>query len=184
MFDFKTATKEELQQEYKKMAKEMGDIRFFTKKELYYLPEILMDDESVIAFISGLMNRNTWLIVLTDRRIIFLNKGMFYGLKQSIIDLDKVNAVSATTGLIFGKIIVTDGATDRVISRVWKKAVKNFTNKIQEALEIRKLTRTGQILDSHHGPYEQLEKIAELKERGLLTEEEFQIEKKRILGYE
>ena len=184
MFDFKNATKAELKEEYNKIAEEMGDTQFFTKKELYYLPEVLMENEPVLAYTSGFMDGNTWLITLTDRRIIFLDKGLIYGLKQSIIDLDKVNAVSASTGLFFGEIIITDGATDRVIKNVWKKTVKAFTNKIQQALELRKLEYSGEILDQHHGPYEQLEKIAQLKEKGILTDEEFQMEKKRILGYE
>ena len=71
MFDFKNASKKELKNEYEKIAKEMGDDQFFTKKELNYLPEILMEGEQVLAFTSGLMDNNTWLISLTDKRIIF-----------------------------------------------------------------------------------------------------------------
>ena len=51
------------------------------------------------------MDGNTWLITLTDRRIIFLDKGMIYGLKQTTIDLDKVNAVSGETGLFLEKSV-------------------------------------------------------------------------------
>ena len=80
MFDFKNATKAELKEEYNKIAEEMGDTQFFTKKELYYLPEVLMENEPVLAYTSGFMDGNTWLITLTDRRIIFLDKGLIYGL--------------------------------------------------------------------------------------------------------
>lgn len=183
MFDFKTASKIELKNEYKKIATEMGDDQFFTKKELNYLPEILMKNEQVLGFTSGLMKGNTWLITLTDKRIIFLDKGMIYGLKQSIVDLDKVNAVSGSTGLFFGTIIITDGANDRLIKNVWKKTVKNFTNKIQEAIEARKLTQHAvqQTQQKDVDPYEQLEKIAKLKDKGIISEEEFKTQKKKIL---
>ena len=72
MFDFKNASKKERKKEYKRIAKEIGDDQFFTKKELKYLPEILMENEQVLAFSSGVMDGNTWLITLTNERVIFL----------------------------------------------------------------------------------------------------------------
>ena len=155
----------------------------FTKKELNYLPEILMESEQILGFTSGLMDANTWLITLTDKRIIFLDKGMIYGLKQSIVELDKVNAVSGSTGLVFGTITITDGANDRLIKNVWKKTVKNFTNKVHEALEARKSPQQAvqQTQDKEVDPYEQLEKIAGLKDKGIISEEEFETQKKKIL---
>ena len=84
------------------------------------------------------MDGNTWLITLTDRRVIFLDKGMLYGLKQTTIDLDKVNSISSSTGLLLGKISIEDGASSKLIENVGKKTVKNFTNKVQDAIEARK----------------------------------------------
>ena len=49
---------------------------FGTKKEVSYLPEILNPDERVLGLISGFLDGNTWIIALTDRRVIFLDKGM------------------------------------------------------------------------------------------------------------
>ena len=102
-FDFKSASREELRHKYNAIAKEIGDDQFFTKKELHHLPSVLSEGEQVLAFTSGVMAGNTWLITLTDRRVIFLDKGMIYGLKQASIDLDKVNAVTGRTGLFLGK---------------------------------------------------------------------------------
>ena len=59
------------------------------QKELDHVPHILQDGEQVLAFATGLMNNDTWLITLTDRRIIFLDKGMVYGLRQAVIDRTK-----------------------------------------------------------------------------------------------
>ncbi|RMH46002.1 MAG: hypothetical protein D6694_03970 [Gammaproteobacteria bacterium] len=182
-FNYKTASKEELTKEYNRIAKEMGDDQFFTKKELHYLPEILQDGEQILAFTSGMMDGNTWLITLTDRRVIFLDKGMIYGLKQESIPLNRINAVSGTTGLLFGKIIITDGAKDRLITNVWKKTVKNFTNKCQEAIDAIN-RRENQVASQEvkEDPYEKLEKLASLKEKGIISDEEFEREKKKILG--
>ncbi len=135
MFDFKNASQEDLKREYKRIAKECGDDTFFTKKELHHLPSVLMDMEQVIAFSSGIMDANTWLIALTDRRILFLDKGMFFGLKQTAIPINKVNAVTGKIGMIFGAIEISDGHATRKIKNVPKASVMPFVNKVQETLE-------------------------------------------------
>ena len=179
--NFKSASKIELQAEYDRIAKEIGDDQFFTKKELHHLPEVLSDNEQVLAFTSGLMDNNTWLITLTNKRIIFLDKGMIYGLTQVSIDLDKINSVSGQTGLIFGKIMITDGATHRIIENVWKKTVTAFTNKVQKAIEANK-NQSNQAPSSSNNTFEQLEKLAAMKEKGILSAEEFDLAKKKILA--
>ena len=56
MFHFKNASKQALKAEYNRIAREIGDDQFFTKKDLNHLPEILMDSEQVLAFASGVMD--------------------------------------------------------------------------------------------------------------------------------
>ena len=75
-FDFKRASEADRKKEYDRIAKEIGDDNFFTKKELNYLPEALADGEQVLAFTFGFLDGNTWLLTLTDRRLIFLDKGI------------------------------------------------------------------------------------------------------------
>ena len=186
MFDFKKASKKELKNEYDKIAKKIGDDQFFTSKELNFLPEILLDGEQVLAFTSGIMNTNTWLITLTDIRIIFLDKGMIYGLKQSVIPLDKVQNITGETGILFGKIQISDGSTTHKITMVWKKTVKIFTNMVQE--QIQKLKnpssqkKSDTNSDSKSDPMAKLEKLAALLDKGILTKEEFAAEKKKLLN--
>ena len=134
-FDFKNASKEELDREYKRIAREVGDDRFFTKKELRHLPEILLEREQVIAFSSGMMDGKTWLIALTDKRVVFLDKGMLYGLKQTSIPISKISSVSGETGIMFGKITISTGSDEKSISNVWKKTVRPFTNRLNEIIE-------------------------------------------------
>ena len=173
-FNYKTASEKELENEYNRIAKEQNNGQFLTKKELNYLPEILQDNEQVLAFTSGLMGGNTWLIALTNRKIIFLDKGMIYGLKQETIPLNRINAVSGSTGIFFGKIVITDGAKDREITNVWKKTVTLFINKCQEAI----FTNSK----AEENSYIKLEKLASLKEKGIINEDEFESEKKKILA--
>jgi hypothetical protein len=183
-FDFKNASQADRKREYDRIAKEIGDDQFFTKKELNHLPEVLSDGEQVLAFTSGLMDGNTWLVTLTDRRIIFLDKGMIYGLKQTAIDLDKVNSVSGQTGIIFGKITIEDGASSRLIDNVWKKTVVAFSNKVRDAIEARKSASRHVSAPQAAGDdvVTKLEKLAALLEKGIINQEEFAQQKARILA--
>lgn len=183
-FDFKNASQASRKREYDRIAKELGDDQFFTKKELNHLPEVLSDGEQVLAFTSGLMDGNTWLITLTDRRIIFLDKGMIYGLKQTAIDLDKVNSVSGHTGIIFGKITIEDGASSRLIDNVWKKTVVAFTNKVRDAIEARKSASRHALASQSTGDdvVTKLERLAALLEKGVINQEEFAQQKAKILA--
>ena len=53
-FDFKNSKPTDRKREYDRIAKEIGDDQFFTKKELNHLPEVLSDGEQVLAFTSVL----------------------------------------------------------------------------------------------------------------------------------
>lgn len=185
MFDFKNAGKDELKAEYNRIAREIGDDQFFTKKELNHLPEILMNGEQVLAFTSGLMDGNTWLIVLTDHRVLFLDKGLIYGLKQVSIGLEKINSVSGSTGLMFGEIRIEDGASERIIKNVWKKTVVAFTNKVRDALHAQRkpaLPAAAAPAVAADDVVSKLERLASLKERGILTDAEFADQKAKILA--
>lgn len=185
-FDFKNAAPADLKREYARIAKEIGDDQFFTKKELNHLPSVLSEGEQVLAFTSGLMDGNTWLVTLTDRRIIFLDKGMIYGLKQAAIDLDKVNSISGETGIFFGKIAIQDGASERVIANVWKKTVVAFTNKVRDAIETRKMSlrpaAAPVVQASADDVVSKLERLASLLDKGILNQEEFAQQKMKILA--
>lgn len=184
-FDFKHASQDALKAEYDRIAKDIGDDQFFTKKELNHLPGVLADEEQVLAFTSGMMNGNTWLVTLTDQRIIFLDKGMVYGLKQSAIDLDKINTISGETGIFFGKISIQDGATHRIIDNVWKKTVVPFTNKVHSAINARKHAHAISVsatTPTSDDPVLRLEKLATMLQKGLISEAEFSEQKTRILA--
>ena len=185
MFDYKNASDEELKAEYNRIAKAIGDSQFFTKRELKYLPEVLMEGEQILAFSSGFMDGNTWLIALTDMRIIFLDKGMIYGLTQTAIPLEKVNSIAGSTGMIFGTIEITAGSEVHKITQVWKQTVKTFTNLAQNQIRIVNNSHSSSNTNSQSSSpvdvVEQLEKLASLVERGIITQEEFVAQKAKIL---
>jgi len=169
-------------QELKSQAKELNFKAFWNiKKEFKHLPKILTDDEYLKALASGLMHGHTWLIVTTNKRVIFLDRGFFYGLKQIQIPLSKINSISQKQGIVFGEIHIWDGASRTEISNVPKSVVTNFVNNTNLAIE--ELHQALKQPESGSGSIsDELLKLADLKEKGILTEEEFENQKQKLLG--
>lgn len=169
--------------EVQEQIKSLGEINTFgTKKEIKSLPEILRDGENIKALTSGFYDGNTWLIVCTNYRLIFLDKGMIYGLRQVDIPLDKVNSIQCETGLIFATVVVWDGASKIKIENIAKKHGKEFTNRVNDSLHEYKNQPRQVVQTSNVDVASQLLKLAELKDKGVLTEDEFLAQKKKLLA--
>lgn len=190
MINYKTASKDELAKEFKRLAKEVGDTPFGVKKEFLHLPNILSDKENPIAVVSGLMDGNTWLITLTNKRVIFLDKGMLFGVKQVDINLDDIVSVGGKTGIIFGEILVGTSGQNYTITNVLKTTVIPFTNLVNKERDNKKansIQNTNQINSPTPTPtnddlISKLERLSALKESGILSEEEFQVQKSKLLN--
>lgn len=157
---------------------------FGTRKEINYLPEILREGEVIRALTSGLYEGNTWLIVCTNDRIIFLDKGFIYGLKQIEIPLDKVNSIECKLGLILADIVVWNGASKVVVENIFKNSAKEFSTNVNDTLyEFKEKDRRPQVIVQNQTDVAgQLLKLADLKEKGILTEDEFSEQKKKLLA--
>lgn len=152
---------------------------FWTWKEIRALPEILEHGESVRAITSGLMEGKTWLAVCTEKRVIFLNRGMFYGMRQLQIPLERIQAIDHEFTLFFGSITVWDGASAFTMGMVLKSSIMPFAKVTQEQIQkLHKAEKAAASVDT----ISQLEKLADLRERGHITEEEFQAQKRKLLG--
>lgn len=171
---------------------------FCTYKEIRYLPEILAEDEQILALTSGYMQGSTWLAVCTDRRVIFLDRGMFYGLRQLQMNLDRIQSIDSGYSLIFGSIRVWDGATAMTISLVLKSSIAHFVNTVQHAMDTYKrkmvhdIVKSAQTIDvkrdaslKHNNDdnfITELERLSLLRENGTLTQEEFIAAKQKLLA--
>jgi len=164
--------------------KKLGDFdQWFTKKEIRYLPEILDEDEEIKAMTSGVHEGNTWLIVVTTRRLLFLDKGMIYGLKQMEMPLAQITSVSHKTGLMFGEIEVDTAGGKKKIETISKKDVPKVAKIISDLIkELNNKSNSTNNTDKQLDIVSQLEKLAELKEKGILTEEEFIAQKNKLLN--
>lgn len=166
---------------------------FFTQKEIRYLPEVLADDEKILALTSGFMQGKTWLGVCTDRRVLFLDRGLIYGLRQLQMNLDRIQSIDSSFGLVFGSIRVWDGATAMVITLVLKSTIPYFVKTTQQAMDHYKRTlvydvvRSAQSVEKRESASSsnfitELERLSQLRASGALSKEEFDAAKRKLLS--
>jgi hypothetical protein len=166
-------------EEYVKNAlAQMGELDTFgTRSEIKELPKILHDDEELLYITSGVMDGNTWLVAATSERVIFLDKGLLFGMKQVETPLEKINSIVYETGLFFGGIKIYDGSSYMMVKQCQKNTVKPFVDAVNMAKNQLKENQT-----SSKNNLEELERLASLKEKGVLSEEEFQAEKQKLMN--
>lgn len=151
---------------------------FGTKKEIKHLSKIMDENEMVLAITSGLMDGNTWLITCTNRRVIFLDKGLIYGSNQFEIPLDKINAIGHKIGLMLGSITIEDGSGPKSINNCTKQSVIPFVNSTNAAIEKYK----NRAFKPSSSDADELIKFKGLLDSGVITQEEFDLKKKSILN--
>lgn len=187
-----------------------GRYIFGTRKEIKSLPEVLENNEPIRAITSGIVQNNTWLLVCTDRRIIFLDRGWLYGLKQIQMPLNRINSIDHEIGMAMGSISIWDGATRMTVSNILRNKVHYFVKVAKQSMEeynyrvaqhqqqqMQQQMQAQQQAAPQSAPApqltpeqqaqrmsqmsEHLEKLAALRDKGILTEEEFQAQKAKML---
>ena len=161
----------------KEMLSKSGSLILGTKKEVKELTNIINDDEIITYATSGVYDGHTWLVVSTNKRIIFLDKGMLFGVNQIEIPLSKVNAVKYKKGLFVGEIEIWDGASMFRVKSVLKKTLIPFINAVNNSIEEMKKTQNSPKLSVA----DEIMKFKRLLDEGGITQEEFDKKKKGLL---
>ena len=104
------------------------------RKEVRYLPDIMEPDEIVKGAARGTMGADSWLVVCTDRRVIFVDKGLVTGFKQMEIPLEMISSVSHRVGPLTGSVeILGAGLTGMAVKNIVKENVVAFARAVQAA---------------------------------------------------
>lgn len=148
-----------------------------TKKEVKELPNIIGDDEIITYATSGWYDGHTWLVVSTSKRIIFLDKGMLFGVNQIEIPLGKVNAIKYKKRLFMGEVEIWDGASMYKVKNISKKTLIPFVNAVNDSIgEFEKSQKS-----SGSSIADELVKLKKLMDEGVITQGEFNKKKKELL---
>lgn len=153
----------------------------FAGKEVKALPSILDADEVLLAVTKGLYKKGIGLLCATQKRILFINKGIF-SLKVEEFPLKSLSSISSESGVIFAKVKIFASGNNAEIEQAPKEDAKRLVNEMRTLMGQREKSAEVAPIKSEPDIYEQLEKLAALKDKGIITDEEFQAKKSQILS--
>lgn len=133
---------------------------------------------------SGYYGKGIGLVVLTDRRLLFVQHGI---MSQTTEDfpMSKISSVRWESGMMIGKITIFASGNKSKITNVNKDDGKEIVAKIRHELSVpRETTPPAPAVSppAAADPIEQLQRLSELHAAGVLTPEEFHATKTDILS--
>ncbi len=174
--------------EIKSQIKGIGGLdSFLGRREIKELPNVIWHDERVENIVQGSYNNGLGILIATNKRLVFVDKGMFFGLKVEDFPYDKISSIQYETGLLLGSITIFTSGNKAVIDNVEKSKARSFGDWIRARISTAKenvLEQPKAKVPSSNSDVilEKLERLAKLKEQGILTEDEFQKQKQIILA--
>jgi hypothetical protein len=156
-----------------------NSVSILGRREINELPEILAQTEIIDNIVQGTYNNGQGILASTNRRLIFIDKGILYGLKVEDFPLDKISTIQYETGFLLGGIKIHTSGNIAKIENVEKSIARSFSEFVRDKLSQQKEISTISI--SEPDILDQIEKLANLKEKGILSEDEFNEQKKKLL---
>lgn len=153
----------------------------FARKEIHALPDVLSEDEKIVYLIEGRnkLNNHHIILVATERRLIFIDKEFMYGLKVEDFSYDKVSSIQYEKSLMLASVDIHIADNVLEIDNVGKYYAELFCEKVRDFM-----ARPKEYFQDKSEPtvLDQLEQLGRLRESGILTEEEFAEQKKKLLN--
>ncbi|WP_217913263.1 PH domain-containing protein [Miltoncostaea marina] len=151
-------------------------------RELRALPEILGDREQVLNLAGGEYDGNMGLLVVTDRRVIFFDKGLMRS-RQEDFPYERISSVQTETKLMYGRLTIFASGNKAIISKVDPKArVGEIGDYIRARISGGPATPASAPDQAATSPHDRLRKLKDLHEEGLLTDAEYEQKRSAALA--
>ncbi|UKB81893.1 PH domain-containing protein [Chryseobacterium sp. MEBOG06] len=173
-------------------------LSIFVNSEVNELVNVLDKSEKIIAIAEGkyLYNNLEGILVSTERRVVFVDKKFFGGVFENEFPLCKITSMQHSSGLLSSELkLFTEGFKgefklySRSAAKVFYDAIQNnvYTSQQQQQQQVQSVQQTQKQQNSSvkkEDPaliFDKLEKLGKLRESGILTDEEFAEQKKKLL---
>ncbi len=187
---------ERLARTYAQLGDEIVDFRHFTDWQLSHLSEVMLPGELLIWLADGYLqgsfkdpgDSGSTMIAITDRRLLLLVDPLLATNQHKAFRLTDISAVHRDGGFITGGFRFREsGGGQRKITKMLQASAEATVAKLQAAIDAAHSPKTPPPHVQGSRPSgtdvaDQLEKLANLVERGFLTPEEFAEQKAKLLG--
>lgn len=150
------------------------------KREIRKLPEHLQEGERVDRILTGTYHNGTGILVLTDRRLFFLKDGVM-SKRSEDLPLSKISSIEWSSGMMLGKIAAFVSGNKAEVTNVQKVDGKALVDDVRARIADGPVAPAAPAVAAAD-PVEQLRKLAELRDAGVLTPEEFEAKKADLMG--
>lgn len=150
--------------------------KMLARREIKKLPELLAPGETIIRMAQGRYEGKQGLVVATDSRVMFVESGM---MRQRLEDFpyERISTIQSQTGMAFGKLVIHASGNKAVIDQIAPKALSDtLASDVRERLGEKPAATAAA-----DGPAERLRKLAELRDAGVISEDEFAVKKAKLL---
>lgn len=164
------------------------------KGEREMLHSLVDEGETLEALIGGTYraeqdtsrrHRHQGVAVATSKRVLFVDKGVMGNTEVSEMPYRSIEAITYSTGAFFAGIQITGRgiASFRIEDIADKDSVKPFVDCVRGHLEAAHAPQAAAPQPAAPTSVaDEIEKLASLKDRGILTQEEFDAKKRQLLG--
>jgi hypothetical protein len=158
----------------------------FAKKEIGYLPEVLREEETILFLSSGSYKLDNGLVVATDKRLFLLSKEPFSGFVLREYPYEEIVAIRHKLGLVLANVTITTSTDSVIFEQLDKEAAPKLSQLVSKYVFQSKAetpsAASPSVASSSDDVVAKLERLAALKEKGLLTDQEFVAQKAKLLG--
>ncbi|MDR1285414.1 MAG: PH domain-containing protein [Campylobacteraceae bacterium] len=154
------------------------------RKEIKELPNILWDNERLQKIVVGIYNNNMGMLVATDKRLIFIDKGLFYGLRIEDFGYDKISSIQYELGILTGDITIYVSNNKAKITHIAKQQAKDFCVHARNYISGQKSDLPSSAISSQlssKNVIDEIERLFKLKESGAITDGEFNALKNKLM---
>lgn len=156
------------------------------RREIEHLAEFLGTDETVVDFVAAASDADTVLLVVTDRRLFRFQHG-WWSREVDEIPLAQITAVNCDKSLTWGWELVVHaaGRSEPLEALPYDE---DYVTEFVSALRTAVARATGPahapaaVRPAGGDPVAQLERLAALRQAGMLSQEEFESAKAQVLG--
>ncbi len=159
-------------------------------KHFQVIENALLSNEEVIMTFIGLHNYKSstehdqhFAYAITNKRIIMAQKNMVAGEKIQTVYLDFINDITFNSGVLLGVLTID---TNKEVFNVGldKLSAQKINAKVLEVFDNLKSAKnqSAATINSGVSVAEEIKKFKELLDIGAITQEEFDIKKKQLLG--
>ncbi|CCH88990.1 conserved protein of unknown function [Modestobacter italicus] len=159
-----------------------------SKREIRKLIEHLWEDERVEQLSTGMYGKGNGILVRTDRRLLFLVDG-WTGATSEDFPFTRISSVQWSSGMLMGTVTIFASGNKAEIKNVHKEIGKNMVDAVRATISRpAPPIYTAPPVSLSSAPsggadvFEQLRKLGELRDAGVVTVAEFDAKKAELLA--